>query len=128
MDQQPARESLPHTQSRCGAVDGRGPVPAGYADLRRRLAWGDLGVRSVVIVRGPDAVRFLDNFTTAALSPLAVTAGTEGFFADCAWLGARDRDHAPDRRRSLDRRGARDSRPLSAGIWNAITSVSDSNS
>lgn len=87
MDQQPARESLPHTQSRCGAVDGRGPVPAGYADLRRRLAWGDLGVRSVVIVRGPDAVRFLDNFTTAALSPLAVTAGTEGFFADArGWV------------------------------------------
>jgi folate-binding protein YgfZ len=35
-----------------------------------------------VLANGPDAVKFLDNFTTAALGPLAVGTGTETFFTD----------------------------------------------
>ena len=63
------------------------PAPIGYADLRRSLAWGDLGRRSVLTASGPDAVRFIDNFTTASVSALAVGAGTEGFFADArGWV------------------------------------------
>ncbi len=70
-----------------GLVDTAGPVPGGYAALRRSLAWGDLGRRSVLTARGPDAVRFIDNFTTAAVSPLAAGTGTEGFFADArGWV------------------------------------------
>ena len=56
--------------------------PVGYHELRRTLAWGDLGRRTVLMARGADAVRFIDNFTTAAVSPLAAATGTEGFFAD----------------------------------------------
>jgi folate-binding protein YgfZ len=67
--------------------DGPVPIPAGYADLRQGLAWGDLGRRSVLMVRGPDAVRFVDNFATAAISKLADGAGTEAFFADArGWV------------------------------------------
>ena len=70
-----------------GLVDTAGPVPGGYTALRRSLAWGDLGRRSVLTARGPDAVRFIDNFTTAAVSPLAAGTGTEGFFADArGWV------------------------------------------
>ena len=46
------------------------------------VAWALLPGRSALLVRGPDAVRFVDNFTTAAVSPLATGAGTEGFFTD----------------------------------------------
>ena len=56
--------------------------PVGYHELRHTLAWGDLGRRTVLMARGADAVRFIDNFTTAAVSPLAAATGTEGFFAD----------------------------------------------
>jgi len=56
--------------------------PAGYDDLRRTLAWGDAGRRTVLTARGPDAVKFVENFTTAAVSPLVSSTGTEGFFAD----------------------------------------------
>ena len=63
------------------------PQPAGYDDLRRTLAWGDAGRRTVLTVRGPDAVKFIDNFTTAAVSPLAESTGSEGFFADArGWV------------------------------------------
>ena len=64
--QQESRE--PHRSNAC---DAPAPIPDGYADLRRGLAWGDLGRRLVLTARGPDAVRFVDNFTTAALSALA---------------------------------------------------------
>ncbi len=63
------------------------PRPAGYDDLRRTLAWGDAGHRTVLTARGPDAVKFIDNFTTAAVSSLAAATGTEGFFADArGWV------------------------------------------
>jgi folate-binding protein YgfZ len=76
-----------HQSPQPGLVDTAGPVPGGYAALRRSLAWGDLGRRSVLTARGPDAVRFIDNFTTAAVSPLATGTGTEGFFADArGWV------------------------------------------
>jgi folate-binding protein YgfZ len=45
-------------------------------------AWARLPGRSALFVRGPDAVRFLDNFTTAAVARLAPGEGTEGFFTD----------------------------------------------
>ena len=81
-DTHETRQTLPP-----GLVDTAGPVPGGYASLRRSLAWGDLGRRSVLTARGPDAVRFIDNFTTAAVSPLAAGTGTEGFFADArGWV------------------------------------------
>ena len=77
----------PHQACQPGAVDSPVPVPIGYADLRQTVAWGDLGRRSVLTARGPDAVRFIDNFTTAAVSALAVGAGTESFFADArGWV------------------------------------------
>jgi nudix-type nucleoside diphosphatase (YffH/AdpP family) len=41
----------------------------------------------VLLAHGPDAVRFIDHFTTAAVSALAVGTGTEGFFADArGWV------------------------------------------
>ena len=45
-------------------------------------AWAPLPGRSALLVRGVDAVRFVDHFTTAALASLAPGRGTEGFFAD----------------------------------------------
>ena len=44
--------------------------------------WIDAGRRTAVVVRGRDAARFVDGFTTAAVGPLQPGAGTEGFFAD----------------------------------------------
>ena len=59
----------------------------GYEAWQTRAAWADLGHRTSVLVQGPDAVRFLDNFTTAAIGPLAVGAGTETFFTDArGWV------------------------------------------
>jgi folate-binding protein YgfZ len=41
----------------------------------------------VIEASGPDAVRFVDNFTTAAVSKLAVGEGTESFFTDArGWV------------------------------------------
>lgn len=45
-------------------------------------AWSRLAGRAALFVRGADAVRFVDNFTTAALAGLTPGQGTEGFFAD----------------------------------------------
>ena len=56
--------------------------PAGYEAWHDRAAWADLGHRTTVLAKGPDAVRFLENFTTAAVGPLAVGGGTETFFTD----------------------------------------------
>ncbi|MFM8497080.1 MAG: NUDIX domain-containing protein [Planctomycetia bacterium] len=51
-------------------------------DMAAKATWIDAGCRTAVVVRGPDAVRFVDGFTTAALGPLEPGSGTEGFFAD----------------------------------------------
>jgi folate-binding Fe-S cluster repair protein YgfZ len=55
------------------------PPPSGYEALRSAVAWANLGQRSTLTARGRDAVRFIDNFTTAAVAPLAAGQGTEGF-------------------------------------------------
>lgn len=55
---------------------------SGYEAWHDRAAWADLGHRTTVLAKGPDAVRFLENFTTAAVGQLAVGAGTETFFTD----------------------------------------------
>ena len=54
----------------------------GYKALRQSLAWADLGQRVAILAHGSDAVRFIDNFTTAALAKLVQGQGTEGFFTD----------------------------------------------
>jgi tRNA-modifying protein YgfZ len=46
------------------------------------VAWADLPGRTTLLVVGPDAIAFVDHFTTAAVARLAVGAGTESFFAD----------------------------------------------
>ena len=64
-----------------------GGMPGGYAALRRTVAWGEAGPRGTLVAAGPDAVRFIDSFTTAAVAPLAVGSGTEGFFTDArGWV------------------------------------------
>lgn len=47
-----------------------------------RTAWSDFGVRTTVLVQGEEAVSFVDNFTTAALSQLQPGQGSEAFFTD----------------------------------------------
>ena len=85
MNQQDSPE--PHQAYQTAPGDSAIPVPSGYGTLRQSLVWGDLGRRSVLTARGPDAVRFIDNFTTAAVSALAGGEGTEGFFADArGWV------------------------------------------
>jgi len=44
--------------------------------------WAEPPARDVVLVRGGDAVRFLDGFQTAAVATLAENHGTETFFTD----------------------------------------------
>jgi folate-binding protein YgfZ len=61
--------------------------PPGYEALRHAVAWSDLGPRTAVRVTGDDAVRFVDNFTTAAVSRLEPGQGSEGFFTDArGWV------------------------------------------
>ena len=56
------------------------------ATFRAGLGWTPMAM-GMVAASGPDAVRFVDNFTTAAVSRLAVGAGTEGFFTDArGWV------------------------------------------
>ncbi len=57
------------------------PSPAGETPLRTSAAWAPCDL-AVVTATGPDAVRFVDNFVTAAVSALAIGQGTEAFFAD----------------------------------------------
>ena len=62
-------------------------LPVGYEPLRHAVAWADLGRRTTLLVTGADAVRFVDNFTTAAVSRVARGQGTEGFFTDArGWV------------------------------------------
>jgi folate-binding protein YgfZ len=76
-----------HDPRQGGLPGGLATPPPGWVGLRQTLAWGDAGERSTLLARGPDAVRFIDNFTTAAISGLAVGAGTEGFFTDArGWV------------------------------------------
>jgi folate-binding protein YgfZ len=51
------------------------------------LGWADLPGPSTLLIGGRAAVRFVDNFTTAAVSTLAEGRGTEGFFTDArGWV------------------------------------------
>lgn len=62
-------------------------APPGYRSIRDAAAWGDLPGRTVLMVAGADAVRFLDGFTTAAVARLGSGRGTEGFLADArGWV------------------------------------------
>ena len=61
--------------------------PEGYGAIREGAAWARLSGRTVLTASGRDAVRFLDGFTTAAVSRLACGGGTEGFLADArGWV------------------------------------------
>lgn len=61
--------------------------PEGYGAIREGAAWARLPERTVLTASGRDAVRFLDGFTTAAVSRLACGGGTEGFLADArGWV------------------------------------------
>lgn len=61
--------------------------PGGYRDMRHAAAWAELPGRSTVLVRGRDALHFVDHFTTAALANLPIGAGVEGFFSDArGWV------------------------------------------
>lgn len=62
------------------------PAPAA-SRIASAAVWIDAGPRTTVVVRGSDAARFVDGFTTAAIGPLATGSGTEGFFADAkGWV------------------------------------------
>jgi folate-binding protein YgfZ len=56
--------------------------PPGYREFRDAAAWVELPSRTTVHVRGRDAVRFVDKFTTAALAHVPPGGGAEGFFTD----------------------------------------------
>lgn len=53
-----------------------------HAPADRRLEWFETGPRAIVTARGPDAIRFCDNFVTAALSRLGPAGATEAFMLD----------------------------------------------
>jgi folate-binding protein YgfZ len=55
---------------------------AGYEAWHDRAAWACLGHRTTVLAKGPNAVRFVENFATAAVGSMAVGGGTETFFTD----------------------------------------------
>jgi folate-binding protein YgfZ len=62
-------------------------APPGYRELHAAVAWVDAGSRTCLAARGPDAVKFIDAFTTASVSRLADGAGSEGFFTDArGWV------------------------------------------
>ncbi len=63
------------------------PTPPGPDLLRDRAAWVALPARSCLIVRGRDAVTFVDHFTTAAVTRLEPGGGCEAFFTDArGWV------------------------------------------
>lgn len=55
------------------------PPPQALGGL---LTWADLGERSIVAARGPDAARFIESFTTASVMGLEPGQGTETMFTD----------------------------------------------
>lgn len=56
------------------------------AVFRDRVGWASVAI-GVVEACGPDAVTFVDGFTTAAISQLPVGGGGEGFFTDArGWV------------------------------------------
>ena len=57
------------------------PSPAGDTPQQPSAVWAPLDL-AVVTATGPDAVRVVDNFATAAVSALAIGQGPEAFFAD----------------------------------------------
>jgi len=60
---------------------------AGVPPLGAAVAWADLPDRTILTATGRDAVRFLDGFTTAAVSRIAVGGGGEGFITDArGWV------------------------------------------
>jgi len=66
------------------------PVPSPSPDrrgLHHAAAWAELPERTALLVSGGDAPRFIDGFTTAAVSRLTPGQGAEGFFTDArGWV------------------------------------------
>ena len=63
------------------------PVAVTALGCAAGVAWTPLPTRSCLLVHGPDAVRFVDNFTTAAIGRLTPGSGSEGFFTDArGWV------------------------------------------
>lgn len=56
-------------------------IPTGRGPIDRSAGWAPRSL-GLLEASGRDAVRFVDNFTTAAVSTLAIGAGTEAFFTD----------------------------------------------
>ena len=52
------------------------------ASVLQSTWWAPLPARAALLATGRDAVRFLDNFTTASLATLAAGQAAEGFFTD----------------------------------------------
>jgi folate-binding protein YgfZ len=62
------------------------PDPRATASFRDQAAWA-MFTPGVVSASGPDAIRFVNNFTTAAVAQVAEGGGTEGFFPDArGWV------------------------------------------
>jgi len=77
MDDVPAAEG--------GEVAGRAAAdrdPAGYEALRGGVAFFPVSGHTVVVVSGPDAVRFVDSFTTAHLAGVPPGGTCEGMLLD----------------------------------------------
>jgi folate-binding protein YgfZ len=76
-----------HESERAAQASALAPAADG-GSFQSRVTWTFL-TPGVVAATGPDAVRFVDNFATAAVSQLADGAGTESFFADArGWVVA----------------------------------------
>ncbi len=61
--------------------------PTGQRALTAGAAWAAVPDRTILTATGRDAVRFLDGFTTAAVSRIAVGGGSEGFMTDArGWV------------------------------------------
>jgi tRNA-modifying protein YgfZ len=74
-----------HESQRAEQASANTPAVDG-GSFRGRVTWTFLEP-GVVSATGPDAVRFVDNFATAAVSQLADGAGTESFFTDArGWV------------------------------------------
>lgn len=62
------------------------PAPPG-SPHRGRVTWTALPARSCLLVRGRDALTFVDHFTTAAVSKLEAGGACEAFFTDArGWV------------------------------------------
>lgn len=79
MTSPPTDHDAVHAAASTAPTDGR--------PLHEAAAWAALPDRTLLTATGRDAVRFLDGFTTAAVSRIAVGGGSEGFITDArGWV------------------------------------------